>query len=217
MTVRGRARGARRLAVSLAPMLATSLALTACTASERSAPPPGQPSPFVDCAALTAPPPSAAASAAGAAAGGQEAGGSGAGAALPDLELPCFTGGAPVRLAGLRGPAVVNLWASWCEPCRTELPAMQRLAAQSAGTLTVVGVDTGDDRDAAAGFATDKRVTMPTLYDRDRKLITALGRTTLPVTVFVDARGRSHVEPLPLTEESLAARVRDWTGVTVAP
>ncbi|WP_130509545.1 TlpA family protein disulfide reductase [Krasilnikovia cinnamomea] len=191
------------MAASLAPTLATSLALAACTGEERVAAPPGQPSPFADCAALAAPP---------------SAGpGLPAGAALPDLELPCFTGGAPVRLADLRGPAVVNLWASWCEPCRTELPAMQRLAEASAGRLTVVGVDTGDDRDAAAGFAADKRVTLPTLYDRDRKLITALGRTTLPVTVFVDGQGRARVEPLPLDADRLAARVRDWTGVTVTP
>ena len=84
--------------------------------------------------------------------------------------------------------------------------------------LHVVGVDTGDARDAAASFGTDKRVMLPTLYDRDRKLVGALGRASLPVTVFVGAGGRRYVyDRLPPDDAQLAQLVRDHTGVTVAP
>jgi thiol-disulfide isomerase/thioredoxin len=105
--------------VVLSAVLAAALA--GCTAEAQ--PPAAPASPFADCAELT-----------------PTAGSTGK---LPDLTLPCFTGGRPVGLADLRGPAVINLWASWCGPCRTELPAMQRLADQAGDRLRVVGVDTG--------------------------------------------------------------------------
>jgi cytochrome c biogenesis protein CcmG, thiol:disulfide interchange protein DsbE len=184
--------------------------LAACTAEPTPSPEPvpaTEVSPFADCAGLTAPPPSAAPSSATPAA-----------ASLPDLQLPCFTGGQPIRLTGLRGPAVINLWASWCEPCRDELPVMQRLAERAGGRLHVLGVDTGDGRAAAASFGAAKRVTMPTLYDRERRLLTALGRINLPVTVLVDAAGRDYLHVLPVdSAHDLSALVRQHTGVTVTP
>jgi thiol-disulfide isomerase/thioredoxin len=177
--------------------LALVAALAGCTAEATTAPGSQQtPSPFQDCATLS--------------------GGSGAPADLPDLKLPCFTGGAAVPLTAVRGPAVINIWATWCDPCRAELPAMQRLADRTKGRLRVIGVDTGDSRDAAASFGTDKQVTLPTLYDAERKLVGALGRTALPVTVFLDASGKRFVyNQLPPDEARLAALVRTHTGVTV--
>jgi cytochrome c biogenesis protein CcmG, thiol:disulfide interchange protein DsbE len=193
-------RAGRRFRPGRWPALPLALLLAACTAEAR--PVAGQPaSPFADCAALTSPAPSGSPSAAN--------------DTLPELQLPCFTGGTPVRLTQLQAPAVINLWASWCEPCRTELPAVQRLADRAAGRLTVVGVDTGDDRDAAASFAADKQVSMPTLYDRDERLIGSLGRSTLPVTIFLGEHGRWHIEPLPLDDARLPELVRTWTGVSV--
>jgi len=200
--------------LALAPLLARAAVavagaalLTACTAEALPAGVAETASPFADCAALTGPPSASPSSSASAAAVSSNS--------LPDLELPCFTGGGAVKLIQLRGPAVINLWASWCEPCRTELPAMQQLADRAAGRLTVVGVDTGDSREAAASFGEDSRVNMPTLYDRDKKLIGELGRVTLPVTIFLRDDGSRHVEPLPLDDTKLDELVRTWTGVTV--
>jgi cytochrome c biogenesis protein CcmG, thiol:disulfide interchange protein DsbE len=133
------------------------------------------------------------------------------------VELPCFTGGRPIRVGDIRGPAVINLWASWCEPCRDELPVMQRLADRAHGRLHVLGVDTGDGRDAAASFAAAKQVRMPTLYDRNRTLLAALGRINLPVTVFLDTAGRHYVHALPLKARELSTLVSRHTGVTVSP
>jgi thiol-disulfide isomerase/thioredoxin len=174
--------------------LAVLATLAGCTAEAK--PPAGPQSPFAECAQLTA--------------------ASGSAASLPDLTLPCFTGGRPVRLADLRRPAVINLWASWCGPCRGELPAMQRLADRAGDRLRVVGVDTGDGRDAAASFGTDTGVALPTLYDSDKALMNALGRTALPVTVFLDAAGRTYVyNQVALDDAGLARLVREHTGVTV--
>jgi cytochrome c biogenesis protein CcmG, thiol:disulfide interchange protein DsbE len=157
------------------------------------------PSPFADCSAITVP---------AASTGPTD---------LPDLRLPCFTGGKGVALTEIRGPAVINFWASWCGPCRAELPVIQALAARSAGKLTVLGVDTGDRRDAGASFAAATQVTMPTLFDQDQSLFNALAGRALPMTVFVDAAGRRSVYVLPLTEKTLPEQVRAHTGVTVTP
>jgi len=163
-------------------------------------------SPFAGCDALGAPPPSAA-----------PISGASTATDLPDLKLPCFTGDDEIALRALRGPAVINIWASWCQPCRTELPVMQSLADKAAGRLTVLGVDSGDQRDKGADFATDKGVRMPTLFDEKGALLNNLGRINLPVTVFLDSAGRSYVHPLPLDARGLSEQVRKHTGVTVTP
>jgi cytochrome c biogenesis protein CcmG/thiol:disulfide interchange protein DsbE len=156
------------------------------------------PSPFADCSALTAP----------AATGPTD---------LPDLRLPCFTGGKAVALTEIRGPAVINFWASWCGPCRTELPVIQSLATTAAGKLTVLSVDTGDRREAGASFAAAQQVTMPTLFDQGQSLFTALAGRALPMTVFVDAAGHRSIYLYPLTAKTLPDQVRAHTGVTVTP
>jgi thiol-disulfide isomerase/thioredoxin len=181
------------------------LLLAACTADPA---PPGAAaddpaSPFADCAGLTRAPAAAPAA-------------SPAAADLPPISLSCFTGGESVALAGLRGPAVINLWASSCGPCREELPLMQELADLTAGRLHVVGVDTRDSRSAATSFAADKAVSFPTLFDPDNKLLTALGRVALPVTVFVGADGDRYVySGKSLDKPTLGGLVRTHTGVTV--
>jgi hypothetical protein len=58
---------------------------------------------------------------------------------------------------------------------------------------------------------------MPTLYDRDRELLAAVGRINLPITIFVDSAGRDYVHLKPLDAQSLSELVREHTGVAVAP
>jgi len=188
--------------VLAAPLVLLLAAVTAaCGADE-----PAVASPFAGCSPLTAAPPSA-----------TPVSGAATATDLPDLELPCFTGDDPIALRELRGPAVINIWASWCQPCRTELPVMQDLADNADGRLTVLGVDSGDQRDKGADFAGGKGVRMPTLFDEGGKLLNGLGRVNLPVTVFLDSAGRSYVHPLPLDARGLAEQVRKHAGVTVTP
>jgi len=164
-------------------------------------------SPFRDCAALISPPASGAPTASPSAATKAD---------LPDVSLPCFTGGAVLPVRDLRGPAVINFWASSCAPCRQELPLLQELADRTAGQVHVIGVDTMDTRDAGSSFAADKGVSFPTFFDADKKLLYGLGKTTLPVTVFLAADGKryEYVGPA-LDKPTLGALVREHTGVTV--
>jgi thiol-disulfide isomerase/thioredoxin len=172
-----------------------------CTGGSAGAEPP---SPLADCAGLDAPP-------AGAAAGSGTAGDP-----LPELTLECFTGGAPFALADLRGPAVVNVWASWCTPCRDELPALQRYADQAAGQVHVLGVVTRDRRSAAVSVAEDLGITFPALDDPDERLLAELPRYALPATLFVDAAGRVRYvhQAEVLDEQAVERHVTEQLGVT---
>ncbi|WP_144119741.1 TlpA family protein disulfide reductase [Catellatospora sichuanensis] len=130
---------------------------------------------------------------------------------LPELTLECMAGGDAVRLSTLRGPLVINLWASWCAPCRQELPAFQRLA--DSGRVPVLGVVTEDGRDAAAWLADELKVSLPSVYDRSGGLKAAVGENLLPLTLFVGADGRASVyRDVALTDQTLAQLVEHHFG-----
>jgi thiol-disulfide isomerase/thioredoxin len=165
--------------------------------------------PFAGCGELTRPP-------AGAPVGQKQSAGALA-SVLPDLQLACAAGGPSVALRDVHGPTVINLWASWCAPCRSELPAFQRLADRYGEQVHVVGINTRDRVEAAASLATDLGLTIPTLADPDERLRRAIRRAALPVTIFVDRAGRVRYihDSTALDFETLAALVRRHLDVPV--
>lgn len=112
--------------------------------------------------------------------------------ALPDITLDCLGGGTQVDLSRLVGtPTVINLWASWCAPCREELPLLAKADREFGSSVRVLGIDFDDPApDDAIELLTLSGVTYPQLVDRDSKIRTSLGVVGLPQTVFVDAQGR---------------------------
>ncbi len=134
---------------------------------------------------------------------------------VPGVTLDCFEGGGTVRLTDLHRPAIVNLWASWCEPCRAELPAFQEYASTHTGRVAVIGVDTGDTRTAGGALLQDVKVSYPTLFDGQRRLLSAVGRSALPVTLFVDANGdlRYVYNSTALDEPAIARLAQTYLGV----
>jgi len=137
---------------------------------------------------------------------------------LPDLTLPCLGGGRDVRLAGLRGPLVLNFWAQYCGPCRAESPLLQQLSTAAAGRVDVVGVDFLDTRPALAlAFAKSLGLTYPQVADPDGAAKAPLRIPGLPWTFFVDRAGRiAYTQTGAITSaEQLAALVRTHLGVTV--
>ena len=142
--------------------------------------------------------------------------------ALPDLELPCLGGAGgsapPLPLRRLTGtPTVLNLWASWCPPCRQELPAFARLHRDGAGKVRVIGVASQDRPGAALAYAADEDLPFGSLDDSDGRLARALHRPGLPVTVFLAADGAvaGLYQGPPLTDGTLRSLVRDKLGVDV--
>jgi cytochrome c biogenesis protein CcmG/thiol:disulfide interchange protein DsbE len=111
--------------------------------------------------------------------------------ALPDVTLDCLGGGRPVELAGLAGtPTVINLWASWCVPCRKELPLLAQAHEELGDRVRIIGIDYKDEApDDAIELARVSGVTYPQLSDPDQETARSLGVVALPQTVFVDAQG----------------------------
>jgi len=111
---------------------------------------------------------------------------------LPDLVLDCLGGGSPVELARLTGtPLVLNYWASWCGPCREEMPLLARLDGALGDRVRIIGVDMDDPDPAdALELAAASGVTFPLLSDPDSDSKVPLKVVGLPQTVFVDADGR---------------------------
>jgi cytochrome c biogenesis protein CcmG, thiol:disulfide interchange protein DsbE len=112
--------------------------------------------------------------------------------ALPDLELDCLGGGRPVRLSGLTGtPTVINLWASWCKPCREELPLLAKADRLYGDRVRFIGIDAADAApEAALRLAEETGVRYPQLVDPSGRTRAPLRYSGLPQTIFVDERGR---------------------------
>lgn len=128
-----------------------------------------------------------------------------------------LTGGLPAlraRLATLRGrPVVINKWASWCEPCRAELPTFQRVSITQGRAVAFIGIDSGDESPAdASAFLRSLPVSYPSYYDRSGLLGAAITDSTFtPVTVFYDRRGAQFIHQGPyLSVAKLEEAVRRY-------
>ncbi|MEV4515005.1 TlpA family protein disulfide reductase [Dactylosporangium sp. NPDC049525] len=200
----------------LAGLLAAALfAVSACTpeppkTDDLDAAPTGPP-----CLQAASPGPSASPS----------AGATSAGKPLPAMAVKCFDGGRYVDAAQLGSlPTILNLWGSYCEPCRTELPAFQRFVTAAGGKVRVVGVVVRDSRDGAQSVIDDKQLTFPMLEDRDQQFSIALSRvvgkpvaSSLPATLFIAPGGRIvyTYQGEALDEEKIRALTAGHLGIEV--
>ena len=136
------------------------------------------------------------------------------GFAAPDFILDLL-GGGKVTLSDLRGkPIVVNLWASWCPPCRAEMPAIEKVYQDYKDLgLVVLGVNTtNQDSEAdAATFVRQYGLTFPIPLDRDGSVSVRYALRGLPTTFFIDREGiiRSVVVGGPMSEAVIRSNVED--------
>jgi thiol-disulfide isomerase/thioredoxin len=112
---------------------------------------------------------------------------------LPDVVMSGLNG--PHRsLASYRGrPLIINVWASWCGPCRAEAASFERLASSKAGSrFVVIGISTDDYREAALAWLRHSNARLSHYIDAGPRwtLENMLGASTIPLTVLVDANGR---------------------------
>jgi len=130
------------------------------------------------------------------------------GAALPD-----------VLMRGLNGPdrnlrsyvgrrLIINVWASWCGPCRAEAASLERFAWTERGMrYWVIGISTDDDKRAAQNWLRQSNATLSHFIDHNLVLEHLLGASSIPLTVLVDERGR-------IAQRVLGAR--DWDSAESA-
>ena len=98
--------------------------------------------------------------------------------------------GEPTTLADFAGaPLVVNMWATWCQPCVREMPAFDEVAGEATG-VQIIGVNIFDTPADAQAFAADLGVQYPQFSDPDGELSTALEVSGYPATAFFDADGK---------------------------
>lgn len=102
----------------------------------------------------------------------------------------------PIHLSDFAGKVVViNVWGSWCAPCRTETPELEKVYAETAPRgVQFLGIDVRDRRDAARDFVTDRQVTYPSIFDPEMRSMIALGRnyptSVVPTTMVLDRQHR---------------------------
>lgn len=110
----------------------------------------------------------------------------------PDFSLPTIDGD-PITLSELRGkPVLINFWASWCPPCRIEMPAIQNVYDDYKDQdFVVLAVNTTyqDNLDDAITFAQNLKLTFPILLDKDGNAANLYEVRALPTTFFIDANG----------------------------
>ena len=113
--------------------------------------------------------------------------------------------GPPRMLSTFRGkPLIINVWASWCGPCRAEMSSLQRLSQIDAKKqFRVIGISTDDDAIAASDYVVKSKLTFENFVDYHLQMENMLGANTIPLTLLIDANGR------------VLAKIRgsrDWTS-----
>ena len=88
-------------------------------------------------------------------------------------------------------PLIINVWASWCSPCRAEMASLERLAwMDDIGDVVIIGISTDDSRQRAEDYLSSISSTIPHFIDDGLRLERMLGARRIPLTVLVDRQGR---------------------------
>ena len=135
------------------------------------------------------------------------------GGVAPDFTLEDLSGN-KVSLSDYRGRLVlVNIWASWCPPCRSEMPELQRAyEATGADGLVILAVNAlnQDDLNDVQAFAAEQNLTFPILLDSEGAVTVAYRAGTLPTSVFVDRTGKIYLVQIgPMTQQFVESVVRE--------
>lgn len=111
------------------------------------------------------------------------------GAEAADFTLPALAGGQKT-LSGWQGQAVViNFWATWCPPCREEMPLLEAAAERYGDRLVIVGVNYAEDAALVQEYIASQNITFPILLDQDGLVSDRYFVRSYPMTFFVDAQG----------------------------
>ena len=130
---------------------------------------------------------------------------------VPDIRDPSAT----IEISSYRGtPVVLNFWASWCVPCRTELPAFRSAQRRLGDGVQFLGMSHQDNREDGLDLLERAGIGYPSGYDPKGDVARAYGLYGMPTTVFISANGRIVATRTgEMTEDQLVQAVRDLFGV----
>jgi peroxiredoxin len=140
----------------------------------------------------------------------------------PDFTLPTMTG-ANITLSELEGtPVVLNFWATWCNPCRMELPFFESVAQQSGGAIEVIAINVGESAATVQDFFDDYEPTMIVALDTNGEVYVSYSREDnpqgyIPITFLVDSEGIVRYIKIGafMSEEELWDILNDVFGTTI--
>lgn len=137
------------------------------------------------------------------------------GETLPDVDINGLTSGESSQLSDIEGPAVINLWATWCAPCRAEIPDFEEVHQARSDEVRFVGINVGEDPSVAVGFIDEVGASYDQFADLDGEVSTELRATSMPVTVVIDENGVITTRHLgPLDQDGLNEAIDEALGVS---
>ena len=131
------------------------------------------------------------------------------------IMLDCLDGTDGASINGIKGPAIINVWGSWCGPCKEEMPVLRSFYEKAQGKLALIGVDVEEASiEDGRKFVKNNGITWPNLYDADGKSRAYFGMG-VPVTWFIAADGSvayKHIGVIK-SEKELISMTSKYLGV----
>jgi thiol-disulfide isomerase/thioredoxin len=131
------------------------------------------------------------------------------------IMLDCLDGTEGASINGIKGPAIINVWGSWCAPCKEEMPILRSFYEKAQGKLALIGVDVEEASiEDGREFVENNGITWPNLYDADGKSRAYFGMG-VPVTWFIAADGNvayKHIGVIK-SEKELISMTSKYLGV----
>lgn len=135
------------------------------------------------------------------------------GSTAADFNLPLLDGQSQ-KLSDLRGrPVIINFWATWCPPCKEEMPLLQRYAHQYPDRFVILGVDYEEETSAVQSYVQGMQINFPILLDKTGAVSELYYARNFPTTFFVDAKGVIRAQHLGLLTEELLVRYLKTIGI----
>ena len=107
----------------------------------------------------------------------------------PDFTLQTLAGERFNLSEKLGKPIFLNFWATWCSPCRDEMPDMEKLQQTLGDSILIVGIDMGESADTVRRFVEDSGFTWTFVLDSEREVAQAYDVSVIPTSLFIDAKG----------------------------
>ncbi len=131
------------------------------------------------------------------------------------VDLDCLDEKSAIDLGQIKGPALVNVWGSWCGPCKDEMPLFVEFYKQHQEKVALIGINVEEsDIEDAREFVRQYGMTWPNLYDADGRTRVTLGMG-VPITLFIDAKGEIAYRKIGVvtTIEELEKETEKYLGV----